>query len=93
MWLSLCFLVHELATHVVPWLFALSITTFTMGARQLVLTALGSLYRSRLATPARVVLRFTLNLAFLLAYVTLHPFFTDWPPVSSQLAKAPSKRC
>ena len=69
-WLSLVLLVHEVATFVVPQLFALSIGTLIMGVLRNVTGPLQSLYKSWPAAPARVLIRVTLNVAVIITYTS-----------------------
>ena len=92
LWLSLVLLVHEVAIHVVPYLFALSIGTLLMATVRCVATIAGDLvprrlYNSWVMTPARVVVRIAVNVLVIVTYLGYHllinTFVSEssaWPP-------------
>ena len=90
LWLSMVFLAHELATRVIPFLFAISLGTLLAGllhATHRTICVVGS---SWTMTPVRVVLRVTINLAFVSAYLgygifvdTFVPATPAWPPTAT----------
>ena len=92
LWLSLLLLMHEIAIHVVPYLFALSIGTLLMSILRcvqapLIVRGVRAVYDSWLMTPARVLLRIAVNVIVITAYLGYHllinTFVSEssaWPP-------------
>ena len=92
LWLSLVLLVHEVAIHVVPYLFALSIGTLLMATVRCVATIAGDLvprrlYNSWVMTPARVAVRIAVNVLVIVTYLgyrlLINTFVSEssaWPP-------------
>ena len=86
-WLSLMLLIHEIAVHVVPYLFALSIGTLLMGVAHGITDVLRMLHGSWFATPARILLRVAVNVTVITAYlgynILINTFVSEspaWPP-------------
>jgi hypothetical protein len=93
LWLSLMFLMHEIAIYVVPYLFALSIGTLIMGVLRPTLSSLGNLLHSAYGswgmTPIRVLLRIATNVVVIATYLSYHllvnTFVSEssvWPPAA-----------
>ena len=90
LWLSIVFLVHEITVYVIPCLFALSIGTLAAGVLRFTHSSLRAVCGGWLVTPARVLLRVTVNVVAITMYLGYHllvnTFVSEssvWPPVIS----------
>jgi len=89
LWLSLVFLVHELTTRVIPFLFAISLGTLLAGVLRTTHDTMYVVGSSWVMTPARVSMRIVLNLGFVSAYLgycALVDTFVSkhvWPPTTA----------
>ena len=87
LWLSMVFLVHELAARVIPFLFIISMGTLLAGILRAALRVADVASSSSIVAPARVVVRIMLNLTFIVVYLgygvvvdTFAPATPRWPP-------------
>ena len=89
LWLSLVFLVHELTTRVIPFLFAISLGTLLAGVLRATHSTMCVVGGSWVMTPARVAMRIVLNLGFVSAYLGYCAFVDTfvskptWPPTTA----------
>ena len=91
LWLSMVFLVHELAAHVIPFLFIISVGTLFASALRAAFRVADVVGGSWVMAPARVVVRIILNLAFIAVYLSYGVVVDTFAPRRHLAGHRPSR--